>query len=206
MSKLIAVGNLKGGTGKSILATNLAVERARRGERVLLVDFDAGLANAHLLLGLAPRHDLGHVLTGEVDPREALVEGPHGLRLLSGGVGRQTLVNPTRRELDRLFRAKNIGVQYVAELDNIEMIKRLVEVGAGIALLPEKSFAFEVQSGTLVKIELADKELRRPIGIIYRTGKHFSPAAEKLMNYLRGTDHPLKRRTPRADRQKATGA
>ena len=53
------------------------------------------------------------------------------------------------------------------ELDNIEMIKRLVEVGAGIALLPEKSFAFEVQSGTLVKIELADKDLRRPIGIIY---------------------------------------
>ena len=104
-ARVVCIASGKGGTGKSILATNLAVQRARRGERVLLVDFDAGLANAHLLLGLAPRHDLGHVLTGEVDPHEALVEGPHGLRLLSGGVGRQTLVNPTRRELDRVFRA-----------------------------------------------------------------------------------------------------
>lgn len=104
-ARVVCVASGKGGTGKSVLATNLAVQRARRGERVLLVDFDAGLANAHLLLGLAPTHDLGHVLAGEIDPRGALVEGPHGLRLLSGGVGRQTLVNPTRRELDRVFRA-----------------------------------------------------------------------------------------------------
>ena len=72
---------------------------------MLLVDFDAGLANAHLLMGLTPSHDLGHVLADEVDPHEAMVEGPYGLRLLSGGVGRGALVNPTRRELDRVFRA-----------------------------------------------------------------------------------------------------
>ncbi len=104
-ARVVCIASGKGGTGKSILATNLAIDRARRGERVLLVDFDAGLANAHLLLGLAPEHDLGHVMKGEVTARQALVEGPHGLRLLSGGVGRQTLANPTRRELDRLFRA-----------------------------------------------------------------------------------------------------
>lgn len=104
-ARVVCIASGKGGTGKSILATNLAIDRARRGERVLLVDFDAGLANAHLLLGLAPEHDLGHVMKGEVAVRQALVEGPHGLRLLSGGVGRPTLANPTRRELDRLFRA-----------------------------------------------------------------------------------------------------
>ncbi len=104
-ARVVCIASGKGGTGKSILATNLAVHRARRGERVLLVDFDAGLANAHLLLGLAPNHDLGHVLQGAVGAREALIEGPHGLRLLSGGVGRQVLINPTRRELDRLFKA-----------------------------------------------------------------------------------------------------
>lgn len=104
-ARVVCIASGKGGTGKSIIATNLAVIRARQGERVLLVDFDSGLANAHLLLGLAPHHDLGHVMEGTVGPRAALVEGPHGLKLLSGGVGRQALVNPTRRELDRLFKA-----------------------------------------------------------------------------------------------------
>ena len=77
-------------------------------------------------------------------------------------------------------------------------------VGAGVALLPEKSFAFEVQTGSLVKIEMADKELRRPIGIIYRTGKHFGAPAEKLMEYLRGQDAGLRRRSAKGDKQKAS--
>jgi len=104
-ARVVCVASGKGGTGKSILATNLAVLRARRGERVLLVDFDAGLANAHLLLGLAPAHDLGHVLDGTVSAADAVVQGPGGVFLLSGGVGRHALANPTRRELDRLFKA-----------------------------------------------------------------------------------------------------
>jgi len=104
-ARVLCVASGKGGTGKSILASNLAVLRALRGERVLLVDFDAGLANAHLLLGLAPQHDLSHVLQGQVRAEDALVPGPAGLKLLSGGVGRHILANPTRRELDRLFKA-----------------------------------------------------------------------------------------------------
>ena len=104
-ARVVCVASGKGGTGKSILATNLAVLRAKAGERVLLVDFDAGLANAHLLLGLAPEYDLSHVLQGEVGAEDALCEGPEGICLLSGGVGRDVLANPTRRELDRLFKA-----------------------------------------------------------------------------------------------------
>ncbi len=103
--RVLCIASGKGGTGKSVLATNLAILRAKRGERVLLVDFDAGLANAHLLLGLAPPYDVGHVMEGEVSAQAALVEGPHGVKLLSGGVGRQTMIDPTRRELDRLFKA-----------------------------------------------------------------------------------------------------
>lgn len=104
-ARVVCIASGKGGTGKSVIASNLALLRARRGERVLLIDFDAGLANAHLLLGLAPPHDVGHVMEGTVSAREALVEGPHGLKLLAGGVGRQCLIDPTRRELDRLFKA-----------------------------------------------------------------------------------------------------
>jgi len=103
-AKVVCIASGKGGTGKSILASNLASARAHAGERVLLIDFDAGLANAHLLLGLAPAHDMGDVLAGRVKVHQALVEGPGGLHLLSGGVGRPALANPTRRELDRLFK------------------------------------------------------------------------------------------------------
>src|SRR6185503_19185277 len=49
--------------------------------------------------------DLGHVLDGTVAARDAIVAGPSGIHLLSGGVGRHSLANPTRRELDRLFQA-----------------------------------------------------------------------------------------------------
>ena len=79
-ARVVCVASGKGGTGKSIIASNLAVLRAKRGERVLLVDFDAGLANAHLLLGLAPQYDLSHVLQGQVkadpqDPKGPLTVG-----------------------------------------------------------------------------------------------------------------------------------
>jgi len=123
-ARVVCVASGKGGTGKSVVATNLASSRARSGERVCLIDFDVGLANDHLLLGLSPRHDLGHVMRGEVSAHQALVPGPNGLNLLSGGVGRHILTTPTRRQLDRLFRG-------LASLeDDHDLI--VVDLGAGL--------------------------------------------------------------------------
>jgi flagellar biosynthesis protein FlhG len=124
-ARVICVASGKGGVGKSVVATNLAVARARRGERVLLLDFDAGLANAHLLLGLAPQHDFGHILDGNVAARDAIVRGPSGVSLISGGVGRHALANPTRRELDTLFEA---FAPLESEFDTI-----FVDHGAGLS-------------------------------------------------------------------------
>ncbi|MEL6430797.1 MAG: AAA family ATPase [Planctomycetota bacterium] len=124
-ARIVCIASGKGGTGKSVVATNLALQRAKRGERVLLIDFDAGLANDHLLLGLAPPYDIGHVMTGEVAARDALVEGPLGIKLLAGGVGRQVMIDPTRRELDRLFKALK---PLESEFDLI-----LVDHGAGLS-------------------------------------------------------------------------
>jgi flagellar biosynthesis protein FlhG len=124
-ARVVCIASGKGGTGKSVMATNLALLRAARGERVCLIDFDAGLANAHLLLGLTPRYDLGHVLDGQVPAADALVESPWGFRLLSGGVGRDALANPTRRELDRLFRALQ---SLEADFDLV-----IVDHGAGLS-------------------------------------------------------------------------
>ncbi|MCE9595672.1 MAG: AAA family ATPase [Planctomycetes bacterium] len=124
-ARVVCVASGKGGVGKSILSTNLAVLRARQGERVLLVDFDVGFANDHLLLGLAPRHDLVSVLEGRVSALDALAQGPEGVQLLAGGVGRTDLGSATRRELERLFRA-------LAPLES-SFDRIIVDHGAGLS-------------------------------------------------------------------------
>jgi LysR family transcriptional regulator, transcriptional activator of the cysJI operon len=92
---------------------------------------------------------------------------------------------PTRKETDRLFRRYNVEVRYVMELDNIETIKRVVEIGTGLAILPEPAVRPEVKGRSLAVVQLSDEVFLRPLGIIHRQGKHFSPAAEKFIEFLR---------------------
>ena len=92
---------------------------------------------------------------------------------------------PTRKETDRLLRRHRAEVRYVMELDNVETIKRVVEIGHGVALLPEPAVRPEVKQKTLAVVQLADETLWRPLGIVHRHGKHFSAAAEKFIQYLK---------------------
>jgi DNA-binding transcriptional LysR family regulator len=92
---------------------------------------------------------------------------------------------PTRKETDRLLRRYGVEVRYVMELDNIETIKRVVEIGTGVAILPEPAVRPEVKGKTRVAVQLSDEIFLRPLGIIHRQGKHFSPAAEKFIEHLR---------------------
>lgn len=85
--QVICVASGKGGTGKTIVAANLAVLLAREGLNTFLVDADFGLANAHLLLGLEPAHDISSVLSGEKNISEIVVQGPEGMNLIPGGSG-----------------------------------------------------------------------------------------------------------------------
>src|SRR5690625_605830 len=68
-ARVIAVSSGKGGVGKTTVATNLGILLAQRGVRVGILDADLGLANVDLLLGLASRYNLAHVLFGEKDLR-----------------------------------------------------------------------------------------------------------------------------------------
>ena len=92
---------------------------------------------------------------------------------------------PTRKETDRLLRRYGVEVRYVMELDNFETIKRVVEIGTGLAILPEPAVRSEVRSKTLTTVQLSDEVFLRPLGIIHRQGKHFSPAVEKFIEFLR---------------------
>ena len=92
---------------------------------------------------------------------------------------------PTRKETDRVLRRHGIEVRYVMELDNAEIMKRAVEIGLGLAILPEHAVRPEVRGGTLAAVQMSDEVFLRPLGIIHRTGKHFSPAAAKFIECLR---------------------
>jgi len=105
-TSIIAVTSGKGGVGKTTIAVNLAVLFAELGERVLLVDADLGLANVDVLLGLEFGRHMGHLLMADYMPEDVTVEGPRGMRVISGGSGLRELANASaadrRMLLDKL--------------------------------------------------------------------------------------------------------
>ncbi|MCW8132826.1 MAG: LysR family transcriptional regulator [Planctomycetota bacterium] len=90
-----------------------------------------------------------------------------------------------RKAIDRSLRQSKAQPKIVMEFDNIETIKQALEVGTGVAVLPEPTVQKEVNLGSLVAIPLALEELVRPIGIIHRRLKRLTPAVRKFMELLR---------------------
>jgi len=100
-----------------------------------------------------------------------------------------------RRAIDRFLRQHNIHVQVALEFDNIENIKRSVEVPDGIALLPEPTLAREVEAGTLVAVRIdgqdPDHRLTRPLAIIHRRNAQLNSTASRFLKLLIG-EHEAK--------------
>lgn len=101
----LAVAGAKGGVGKTTLAVNLALLLQRAGHRTLLVDFDPGCGNVAVHLRLAARHDLDDVAAGTCRAQDALVDGPGGIRVLSGRSGATTFAGGDRARLDAALAA-----------------------------------------------------------------------------------------------------
>jgi DNA-binding transcriptional LysR family regulator len=89
-----------------------------------------------------------------------------------------------RKEVERHFKQRGVSVHMVMEFDNIETIKQAVQIGAGISILPEPTVRMETQAGTLTAIRLIAPELYRPIAIIYRQRKVFTPTVSKFVDML----------------------
>jgi DNA-binding transcriptional LysR family regulator len=92
---------------------------------------------------------------------------------------------PTRRAIDRILRAHGVSVKRVAEFDNIETIKRAVEVGIGAAIVPSPSVIDEARTGSLAVVALAEAEWTRSVGVIYRTDRTLGTAAKKFIELLK---------------------
>ncbi|HTN74709.1 MAG TPA: LysR family transcriptional regulator [Pirellulaceae bacterium] len=89
-----------------------------------------------------------------------------------------------RREIDRALTNARVEVNVVMEFDNIETIKRAIEIDTGVSLLPRPTVERELAAGTLVAIPLSNIELVRPVGIVVRRGKELGKTARRFMHLL----------------------
>lgn len=97
---------------------------------------------------------------------------------------------PTRKAIDKMFRDAHLEVKPIMEFDNIETVKRAVEIDAGVSIVPRATVTQEVNNGLLKIVELTGGDYTRPLGILYRQGRVLSPALKKFLEILK-TDTAL---------------
>ncbi len=76
-------------------------------------------------------------------------------------------------------------VQHVMEFDNIETVKRAVEIDAGVAIVPQQTVIQEVAKGTLAQVTFEDGEFYRPLAALYKKSKVLSPAMKQFLAVLK---------------------
>jgi flagellar biosynthesis protein FlhG len=103
--KVIAVSGGKGGVGKTNVSLNTAISLAKLGKRVLVLDADLGLANVDVMLGLRVKRNLSHVLSGECELDDIIIQGPAGINIIPATSGTQSMVDLTPAEHAGLIRA-----------------------------------------------------------------------------------------------------
>lgn len=128
--------------------------------------------NDHLVLITHPQHPLAK--RAEIDVRD-----------LSG----QKVIGfdpdiPTRKAVDAIFRDHNLEIEPVMEFDNIETVKRAVEIDHGVAIVPQATVAQEQKQGTLSVIRFRGKDFTRPLAILHRKGRVLTPAMKKFIEIL----------------------
>ena len=92
---------------------------------------------------------------------------------------------PTRKALDKILREQSVEVNNVMEFDNIETVKRAVEIDAGISIVPLSTIGQEVAKQTLAAITLDHPDMYRPLAAILKKGKVLSPAMRQFISILK---------------------
>lgn len=90
-SRVVTVISGKDGVGKTSILVNLAVALAKRGKYVMLIDEHSGASCAGHMLGLEPRYDLLHVMRGEKQLNEVILQGPEGVEIVPAAKGVRAL-------------------------------------------------------------------------------------------------------------------
>jgi len=135
--------------------------------------------NERMVLVCHPGHQLAQheAVTAEQLEGQSIVTFDRDLRI--------------RKEIDRQLRARSISVNVAMEFDNIETIKQAVAIDAGISILPEPTVHNEVAGGTLATVRLIAPEMERPVGIIHRQRKVFTPTVNKFIELLQEAEQEI---------------
>jgi DNA-binding transcriptional LysR family regulator len=96
---------------------------------------------------------------------------------------------PTRKAVDMIFREHKLEIEPVMEFDNIETVKRAVEIDHGIAIVPQATVSQEQKQGTLAVLPFKGRDFTRPLAILHRKGRVLTPAMRKFIETL-GLDLP----------------
>lgn len=92
---------------------------------------------------------------------------------------------PTRKAIDRILKDAGVEVQTVMEFDNVETVKRAVEIDAGVSMVPQATITQEVSKQTLAQIEIEGADIYRPLAAIHKKGKILSPAMKQFIAILK---------------------
>jgi flagellar biosynthesis protein FlhG len=170
-ARIMAVTSGKGGVGKTFVSANLAAALALRGERVLVLDADLGLANLDVVLNLYPKITLHDVFTGKSALEDAILPAPGGFSVLLAGSGLVEYSRLTPEVRDKLLEV----IEHVRpRFDRV-----ILDTGAGISdvVLYTVSLADEVlvvatpeptsltDAYATIKV-LATQQHRRPIRLV----------------------------------------
>ena len=94
---------------------------------------------------------------------------------------------PTRKALDKILREYGVEIKHVMEFDNVETVKRAVEIDAGISIVPLGTVTQEINKQTLASVVIEDGEFYRPLAAIYKRNKVLSPAMKQFLTILKDT-------------------
>ena len=141
----------------------------KRDKRLEVYDFE----DEPLVLVCSPKHPLA--VESQVDIHQLQFER---------FIGFEKDV-PTRVWIDNILQRYNIVIRPAMEFDNIETVKRAVEINSGISILPQTAILQEVASGTIKAISFSNEKFVRPTGIIVRKGKILGQAGRYFIELLR---------------------
>jgi len=182
-TRFIAVTSGKGGVGKTNIVANLAVSISELGKKVVLLDADFGLANLDVLLGLTPRYHLGHVLYGDKELGEIMVQGPEGVHVIPASSGLQQMSELTLLQRNRLidgFSRLDMDIDYfiidTAAGVSHNVVHFLISAGEVFVVSAPEPAAI-VDAYAIIKIILAE-DSEKPIKVIVNSAKNADDAHE----------------------------
>ena len=140
----------------------------KRDKRLEVYDFE----DEPLVLVCSPKHPLSH--ESQIDIHQLQFE-----RFISFEKD-----VPTRTWIDSILQRYNVVVRPVMEFDNVETIKRAVEINSGVSILPRTAILQELSGGTINAIVFSNENFVRPTGIIVRKDRLLSQAARYFVELL----------------------